>query len=237
MLAVAFLLLAVVLCVYLGATSQVAPAPKVNCSVSQVDPSFSNAAAQRCLKSVEAYTLWTYNAPWWRDTWFTVAEAFAVIAGLCLLRFPKTKFKLLVRLPKVVRYVALVEAACSLSIFAVYAVAGIRASSTSVITFVDYGVNSRFAFEALLASVFCIAVYGLGKGTWSAFKDAVSIGAIAVVLFEAGLFIFGRIWMPLYVTTFTTWSVSGVSVLSNWFVLFVSGFLALYSRPWRALRK
>ena len=91
------------------------------------------------------------------------------------------------------------------------------------------------ALESICLFVVCLTVFWMNRGFAEAFRRAVTIGAALVTLFELGLLLAAPIWMPVFATGLTLWTVGSVNVLSNWFLLiFSSGLFAfglVYRRP------
>jgi hypothetical protein len=90
------------------------------------------------------------------------------------------------------------------------------------------------AFLAAAAATAGLTIYRLDKGTGSAFRQALetfTLPAILVLIF--GVAVFGQSYlMPDHVTYFATWSLGGVYLVSNYFVLIVSASLETMLLLW-----
>jgi hypothetical protein len=77
-----------------------------------------------------------------------------------------------------------------------------------------------------------VAVLALHRGFVGAMKV---FGLPAILFLEVALLVFQPIAVPTMVTVFASWSVGGIELASNWFVLIITSFLFVYGLTFKRL--
>lgn len=209
----------------------------------------SGAPGNNCLSSLELYypkvilpllTYWSY---------VQIAEGLAVsgiILAVLLMQPPAPSFlSRSFRLPKALR-VSVLLASFVLAILYLwmvtldlmwhippqsqYAMQSIAAYFSCLHLQTASSVLGTVGFLCFVGAAIGFVAYGLDKGALRAVRDALVFFATpATLTLQGGLLLFDRNQMTTHVTLLVPWSLGGVDIVSNWFVLVVTLVMLSYA--------